>query len=55
MSKPTKARKDPKSKLVQVRVTEAQQKAFKAYFGRNNTSVSDGIRSTVIDKIQEAE
>jgi len=55
MIKPTKARKEPKSKLLQVRVTQSQLKAFKAYFDRHNTSVSDGIRRVVIERINEAE
>jgi hypothetical protein len=50
-----KKAKENRDKVLHVRVTEAQHDAFVAYFKRNRTSISDGIRQTISLHIKEAE
>jgi predicted HicB family RNase H-like nuclease len=44
-----------REKVLHVRVTEDQHKAFAAYFKRKQTSISKGVIESIQQRIQEAE
>ena len=47
--------KDNREKVLHIRVTEEQHKQFSAYFKRQQTSISKGVRESILQRIKEAE
>jgi antitoxin component of RelBE/YafQ-DinJ toxin-antitoxin module len=47
--------KNNMDKVLQVRLTSEQLEAFKNHFKKQNIDVSTGVRSTVLERIIEAE